>query len=39
MIAETYVRYAFEFLRVTKRAGEGRFTFEPYDRPNLGQAA
>lgn len=39
IIAETYERYTLEFLRVTKRAGEGRFRFEPYDRPSLGQAA
>jgi hypothetical protein len=39
LIAETYERYTLEFLRVTKRTGEGRFRFEPYDRPNLGQAA
>lgn len=37
--AETYERYTLEFLRVTKRAGEARFTFQPYDRPNLGRAA
>lgn len=39
LIAETYERYTLEFLRVTKRAGETRFRFEPYDRPNLGRAA
>lgn len=39
LIAETYERFSLEFLRVTKRAGEARFRFEPYDRPKLGQAA
>jgi hypothetical protein len=34
VIAETYERGTLEFLRVTKRAGEARFTFEPYDRPS-----
>jgi hypothetical protein len=39
VIAETYERYSLEFLRVTKRTGEGRFTFEPYDRPKAVRAA
>jgi hypothetical protein len=31
VIATTYERYTLEFHRVTKRAGERRFSFEPYD--------
>jgi hypothetical protein len=37
LIAETYERYTLEFLRVTKRAGEAQFTFEPYDGPSPDQ--
>ena len=33
VIGSTYERYTLEFIRVTKRAGERRFSFEPYDAP------
>jgi hypothetical protein len=34
IIGATYERYTLEFLRVAKLAGEGRFSFEPYDHPS-----
>lgn len=35
LVAEMYERYVLEFYRVTKRAGEAAFRFEPYDTPAL----
>ena len=39
VIASTYERYTLEFHRVTKRAGERRFSFEPYDSPHASAAS
>jgi hypothetical protein len=39
VISATYERYTLEFLRVTKRTGVTRFSFEPYDQPGADQAA
>ena len=38
VIATTYERYTLEFHRVTKRAGERWFSFEPYDAAGVGSA-
>ena len=39
IVHEMYAAYRLEFYRVRRSAAEGRFTFEPYDRPEAAVTA